>query len=73
MRGVVGAAEAQYNVRGWEERRAAVSQTQKREERIAEVHVYCANSNKPTNSKTSTQLTRIKRTGAQNCTAEAHS
>ena len=33
-----GAAEAQYNVRGWEERRPAESQIQKREERIAEVH-----------------------------------
>ena len=40
-----GAAEAQYDVRGWEQRRPAESQTQKREERIAEVHVYCANSN----------------------------
>ena len=40
-------AEAQYDVRGWEERRPAESQTQKREERITEVHIYCANSNKP--------------------------
>ena len=35
------------NVRGWEERRPAESQTQKWEERVAEVLVYCANSNKP--------------------------
>ena len=46
-RGGGRAAEAQYNVRGWEERRPAESQIQKREERIAEVHGYCANSNKP--------------------------
>ena len=30
----------QYNLRGWEERRPAESQIQKREERIAEVHGY---------------------------------
>ena len=33
--------------RVFEERRPVESQTQKREERIAEVHVYCASSNKP--------------------------
>ena len=33
--------------RVFEERRPAESQTQKREERKAEVHVYCASSNKP--------------------------
>ena len=42
-----GSCGGPYNVRGWEERRPAESQIQKREERIAEVHGYCANSNKP--------------------------